>query len=494
MVTDEQVRRLLEMDARGMDKETAAARAGMCPKTARKYRRAGKLPSETKKPHTWRTRRDPFKEQWPGVREQLELNPGLYATTLFEHLQRMHPGKFQDGQLRTFQRRVRHWRATEGPPREVFFSQVHEPGRLCASDFTDCGALGVTIVGRPFEHKLYHFTLTYSNWEWARVCFSETLEALSEGLQEALWKLGGVPQAHRTDQLSSAVNVLSEKKRFTERYGALISHYGLEGQKTNPASPHENGDVEKRHDLLKRRIDQALMLRGSRDFESRESYEEFLCGLLEQLNRGRSERLAREREVLGRLPTRRLPAFKEVRGVRVSKGSLIRVDRNRYSVPSRLIGQKVDVRVRAERLDIYYGRQKLAEVPRLSGRGKVRIDYRHVIDWLVRKPGALEGYRYREELFPTSRFRMAYDELKARYGRGGAGRYARILELAARQSESGVDRALRELLGGEGRVSVEAVERHLEIAGRPESPPPVRVEAPDLAAFDRLLSGEEAGR
>jgi len=494
MVTDEQVRRLFEMDARGISKETAAARAGMCPKTARKYRQAGKLPGEMKKPRTWRTWKDAFEEVWPWCREQLELNPGLYATTLFDHLQRMHPGKFQDGQLRTFQRRVRHWRATEGPPREVFFSQMHEPGRLCESDFTDCSALGVTIAGRPFAHKLYHFTLTYSNWEWARVCFSESLESLSEGLQEALWKLGWVPQAHRTDQMSSAVNVLSEKKRFTRRYGALMDHYGLEGEKTNRRSPHENGDVEKRHHLLKRQLDQALMLRGSRDFESRKRYEEFLCEVLEQLNRGRSERLAREQQALGRLPTRRLPSFKEVRGVRVSKGSLIRVERNRYSVPSRLIGQKVDVRVRAERLDIYYGRQKLAEVPRLSGRGKVRIDYRHVIDWLVRKSGALERYRYREELFPTSRFRMAYDDLKARYGGGGAARYARILELAAKQSESGVDRALRELLQGEGRVSVEAVQKHLEIADRPEAPPRVTVEAPDLTAFDRLLSGKEAGR
>ena len=494
MVTDEQVRRLFEMDGKGMGKETAAAKAGMGVDTARKYRELGKLPSEVKKPHTWRTREDPFREVWDWCREQLELTPGLHATTLFRALQRRYPGKFQDGQIRTLQRRVKKWRATEGPPKEVYFPQVHEPGRLCQSDFTDMCGLGVTVQGRPFPHLLYHFTLTYSNWEWAAVCFSESLEALSEGLQEALWKLGGVPESHRTDQLTAAVNVLSDAKKFTRRYRALMDHYGLEPEKTQPESPHENGDVERRHGVLKRRVEQALMLRGSSDFESREAYEKFLHTLLTQLNKGRSERLAEENAALGKLPLTKMRACKEYRDVRVSRGSLIRVERNRYSVPSRLIGEKVNVRVRAERLDIYYGRQKLEELPRLRGRGKVRIDYRHLIDWLVRKPGAFEGYRYREELFPTSRFRMAYDELKTRYGTTGPGRYVKILYLAARESETGVDRALQKLLRPGKRVSVKAVKEYLEIEGEPEAPPDVTVDAPDLAAFDTLLHSREVGQ
>ena len=494
MVTDQQVRRLFEMDAEGVPKETAAAKAGMDPKTARKYRKAGKLPSEMKKAHTWRTRKDPFGEVWPWCEEQLELNPSLQATTLFRALQRRHRGQFQDGQLRTLQRRVRKWRATAGPPREVYFAQVHQPGELCASDFSDMTSLEVTIGGRPFPHMLYHFTLTYSNWEWATVCFSETMEALSEGLQEALWALGGVPDKHRSDQLSAAVHRLGEGEKFTARYEALMAHYGLEPQKTQPASPHENGDIERRHGVLKARVDQALMLRGSRDCESREAYEKFLHTILDRLNTGRSERLAEEREVLGTLPPARLPACKEVRGVRVSKGSLIRVDRNRYSVPSRLIGEKVDVRLRADKVEVYYGREKIQEMPRLRGRSKTRIDYRHIIDWLVRKPGAFESYRYREELFPTSRFRMAYDALTEKVPATAGKRYVQILHLAATVSERGVDLALRELLRPGGEVSVEAVREQLEIAGEPEAPPDVRVEQPDLAQFDALLSGGEVGR
>ena len=103
-----------------------------------------------------------------GSREQMvEANPGLEAKTLFEALQREHPGRFADGQLRTLQRRLKHWRATEGPGREVFFAQQHVPGRLGQSDFTHMSELGITIGGQSFPHLLYHFVLTYSNWETA---------------------------------------------------------------------------------------------------------------------------------------------------------------------------------------------------------------------------------------------------------------------------------------------------------------------------------------
>ena len=495
MVTNQQVRRLFEMDGKGVAKETAAAKAGMCSDTARKYRRLGKLPSEVKKPHTWRTREDPFEEVWPWCVEQLELNPTLQATTLFRELQRRQPGRFQDGQLRTLQRRIKQWRATEGPPKEVYFSQVHKPGELCESDFTDLSGLGVTIQGQPFDHLLYHFTLTCSNWEWARICHTENMEALIEGLQESLWKLGGVPKSHRTDQMSAAVSQLSDKKKFTRRYRALMDHYGLEPEKIRPKSPNENGDIESRNGVLKMRIDQALMLRGSRDFESRKAYKKFLRKLLERLNKGRSEKLSEERKVLGRLPLEKMQAHKEYRDVRVSRGSLIRVGRNRYSVPSRLVGEKVNVRVSAERVEVYYGRSKVEDLQRLRGRGKVHIDYRHLIDWLMRKPGAFEGYRWREELFPTSRFRMAYDELKGRHGKSaGNKRYLNILYLAAMESEVGVDRALRNLLRPGQQVTVEAVEKQLEIAAEPEAPPDVMVDWPDLSAFDELLGREAVVR
>ena len=156
MVTDNQVRRLRMLIQQGKTLQQAADRTEMDVKTARKYRDSGLLPSECAPEHTWRTRYDPFQEVWPWIEEQLQLNPRLRAKTLLDALQREHPGRFADGQLRTLQRRVKRWRALHGRPREVFFSQVHRPGGLCQSDFTRTGPLGVTIAGRPFDHLLYH--------------------------------------------------------------------------------------------------------------------------------------------------------------------------------------------------------------------------------------------------------------------------------------------------------------------------------------------------
>lgn len=190
-ITDQQVRRLQRLDIRGTPATVAALRSGMDPKTARKYRRLDRLPSEVRMPHSWRTHTDSFVDVWSSVVERLALNPGLEALTLFRQLQREHPGTFPDGQLRTFQRRVKIWRATQGPPKEVFFAQVHTPGRLCASDFTHMTKLAVTINGQPFDHLIYHFVLTYSNWETGTVCFAESFESLADGLQNALAELGG---------------------------------------------------------------------------------------------------------------------------------------------------------------------------------------------------------------------------------------------------------------------------------------------------------------
>ncbi len=196
----------------------AAAKAGMDEKTAWKYRRAGKLPSQARQGHTWRTREDPFAEVWPELCELLETNPGLEAKTLFEDLQRRYAGRFKDGQLRTLQRRIKRWRALDGPGKEVFFPQAHRPGELCESDFTWMTKLGITIADQPFVHLFYHFTLPYSNWETGRVCVSESFESLSECLQAALWELGGVPRTHRTDRMSTAVKQIRDPSPQT---GAL---------------------------------------------------------------------------------------------------------------------------------------------------------------------------------------------------------------------------------------------------------------------------------
>jgi len=490
MITDRQVLRLRKWLARGETLSRAAWKTGMDRKTARTYR-MGKLPSERAAEHDWRTRDDPFEAVWNEVFEQLKANAGLQAKTLFAWLQRTYPGRFQDGQLRTFQRGVKRWRALCGPEKEVFFSQVHQPGQLCASDFTVMNDLQITVQGRGFDHLLYHFVLTYSNWEWATVCFSESFESLSEGLQESLWQLGGVPQRHRSDRLSAAVNNLSDQREFTDRYQALMNHYQLTMEKTNPRQANENGDVESSHRHLKEAIDQALMLRDSRDFESRDAYQKFLLEILAQKNAGRERRLGEERSYLHPLPAQRTESFKRVR-VHVGQGSLIRVQRNVYSVHSRLIGEQVDVRIYADHLDVWYAQKHLERLPRLRGAQKHNVNYRHVIDWLVRKPGAFDNYRYRDDLFPTSRFRMTYDDLKDRHAVNVASReYLRILQLAARESETAVDDVLRVLLDTGEPISADLAEARLRQDDPVRAATDVTVDEPDLGMFDDLLEEQE---
>ena len=485
MVTDRQVRRLFDGLASGQTLALAAERAGMHRETGRRYRRLGRLPSEVAGVHGWRTREDPFEAVWEEAVEFLEGNAGLEAKTIFEHLQRIYPGRFQDGQIRTFQRRVKTWRATEGPGKEVFFAQVHEPGKLCQSDFTSMNGLGVRIGGQAFDHLVYHFVSTYSNWESHTVCFSESFESLSEGLQNALWEFGGVPLEHQTDRLSAAVNNLTNPEEFAHRYESLLGHYGLNGRKTNPSSPNENGDVEQRHYRFRRAVDQALMLRGSRDFDTRGQYEAFLKTVSGQLNSGRGVRHREELAAIRPLPAYRLESWKRIR-VRVRSGSLITVHHNAYSVPSRLIGECVDVRLYAEYLEVWYGQRLVESMPRLRGRGKHRITYRHIIDWLVRKPGAFENYRYREEMFPTSRFRMAYDALRQSSPGRADRHYLEILQMAAMEGEARVDDVLRLLLDRGQPIEPHSIEELLEDTGKIPAPTEIFIEPVDLTVFDEL--------
>jgi hypothetical protein len=494
MVTDAQVRRLKRLSKTEKNQELAAAKAGMDRKTARGYVGDPRLPSERKEDRNWRTRTDPFDDEWEKIREQVATNPGLEAKTIFEALQRQHPGKFADGQLRTLQRRLKHWRATAGPEQEVFFAQQHVAGRLGQSDFTRMGELNITIGGQSFPHLLYHFVLTYSNWEDVSLCYSESFESLSDGLQNALWELGGVPLDHRTDRMSLAVNNASDEREFTTRYEGLLRHYKMTGQKIQAGKANENGDVEQRHYRLKRAVDQALLLRDSRNFPSVGEYKAFLRSLVVQLNAGRRDRLRIEMQYLRPLPAGRLESMKRER-VKVDSGSLVYVDRNVYSVHSRLIGEQVEARLGAEVVEVWYAGRKVEELPRLRGRGKHRVDYRHIIDWLVRKPGAFENYRYREELFPTSRFRMAWDALRETTPLRASKRYLEILELAAKEGEVRVDDALRCLLEmgepGEGKLNAEAVRALLLAGDVPVPATSIDIAEVSLAGFDELLCGTE---
>lgn len=491
MVSDAQVLLLRKkLMKEGMTQEAAAAAAGMSVRTARTWQE-GPLPSESRTGRTWRTRQDPFADVWALVVEPLlkaDEERELQAKTVFDELTRRYPGKFVPGQLRTLQRQIRDWRALHGPDQQVVFPQEHPMGREAAFDFTDCRELGVTIGGAAFDHLLYVLRLSASKWTYAEIARGETWEAVSQGLQNALWELGRRPAVVRHDNLSAATRELKEGtgRSLTVRFQALLDHYGLHSTRITPGESHENGIVEKTNDLLKTALDQALRLRGSRDFASRDAYAAFVNEIRNRMNDERQVAIDAEKALLEPLPTTRLPDFTDY-DMQVRSWSTIRVRGQTYSVPSRLIGHEVTVRVFTEHLEIRFQNKPTATVPRVRGRGAVSIDYRHVIWSLVRKPGAFARYRYREELFPTLAFRRTYDALVGWRGDRADVEYVRILHLAASTLQGPVERALVALLEAGDAFDYAAVKAiaHPE----PVTVPEVHIGAPDLARYDRLLGG-----
>jgi hypothetical protein len=335
---------------------------------------------------------------------------------------------------------------------------------------------------------VYHFVLTYSNWETGSICFSESFESLSTGLQNALWELGGVPATHRSDRLSAAVQTPSKDgvADFTRRYQALLRYYGLNGQKIQTGKANENGDIEQRHNRFKKAVEQSLLLRGSREFVSRQAYEAFLKEVFGQLNSGRRKRLLEELSVLKALPLKRSDDYTVIH-TKVGPSSTIRIKKNVYSVHSRLIGERIEVRLYAEYLELWYAQKKLEQIPRLRGATNHYIQYRHIIEWLKRKPGAFDNYRYRSDLFPSSRFRMAYDTLKSHCPARAHKEYLGILYLAARETESGVDEALKVLLEQNTALDVAAVEALLGSQQTLAKPTDIVVEPIDAGLYDTLL-------
>ena len=492
MVTDQQVRRLIEMRNKQDYQYQAADAAGMSSKTAGKYLQSGKLPSQCRVEHTWPTRQDPFAEDWDFVKRLLkDTQAALEAKTLLAYLQRAYPGKYHDGQLRTLQRHIKAWKALYGPAKEVFFSQHYDPGHWSCSDFTSMNKLAITIAQQPFDHLFYHFVLCYSNWQAGRICFSESFESLSLGLQDALWKLGGVPAYHRTDNLTSAVHKVGHPDVFTGKYRGLADHYGFESSKTNPASPHENGDVEKSNDLFKKAVDQSLILRGSRDFDTVEAYEKFLQKIIDRMNQNVHKRFAEEIEVLKQLPNLRYDDY-ETRTCKVGRGGTFRLLHNTYSAHSRLVGETVTVRVYADQLEIWYAQRHIETLPRLRGENGHCINYRHLIDRLVRKPGAFENYCYKDDLFPTSQFRIAYDILRDTVSIRQANKeYLKILELAAKESESLVNEALRWLIHLEEEISFTNVKQVVDSKQQALDPTDVYIESVDIQGYNSLYETPE---
>ena len=344
----------------------------------------------------------------------------LRATTIIEWLEERFPGRFSASQLRTLQRRLQDWRALNDPDQEVYFPQEHPPGREAQLDFTHCNSLGVTIGGRRYRHLLFQLVLSHSGWRYAEVVAGETFLALKQGLQNALWELGGAPQVIRSDNTSALTHEIkrSRGRALNDNYAELLEHYGLEATLINSGESHENGVAEQAHYRLKDALDQALMLRGSRDFDSAESYTGFVRKVVDRRNRLVQGKLEQERPLLQCLPPAPVPEYVNYQA-RVRKWGTIQAAGRTYTVPSRLIGKEVQIRLYAERLEVYYKGHLVERVERVRGEREANVNYRHVIgspgrgrgQALVRKPGAFARYRFREQMFPTMTFRLAYDAL-----------------------------------------------------------------------------------
>lgn len=487
MVTDRQVKRLRKMIKEGKTLGAAAAAAGMSERTARAWK-AGPVPSDTKTPRLWRTRTDPFADVWetdvlPLLRD--DERGILQATFVLELLRERHPERFDDSHLRTLQRRMSDWRALEGPDKEIYFPQEHIPGREGAFDFTCCNELAVTIGGQVFAHLVFEFVLTFSGWRSICLAFSETFEAMLHGIQVALWKLKGVPTVWRSDNLSAATHELRGGGReLTRKYRGVLDHYSARASRIAPGKANENGTAEGSHRTLKSLLDQELLVRGHRDFESVEAYVAFLEGAEARLNRHAESRLAVEREALLPLPSMPLPEYTKYQSV-VRCWSTVAVGGRIYSVPSRLKGKEVEILQYANHVEIWYRGHKTETMPRLRGDKHHRIDYRHVIWSLVRKPGAFARYKFREELFPSLVFRHAYDALVTWRGERADVEYVRILHLAASTMQCDVEAALTVLL--ERAVAFDYHDVKSLAAPEKTSVPTVHIPKADPSEYDRLL-------
>jgi len=461
--------------------EIAAAKAGMHVQTARKYLKHRKLPKELKKPHTWRNRPDVFAAYWDEIETYLKTAPGLQAKTVFIYLQNKYPDKFGDGQLRTLQRQFQNWKAVNGKNQEVIFRQEHIPGVQSQSDYTNMNDLHITIGGEPFRHLLFHFMLTYSRWEDIYICYEESFASLSQGYERSVWKLGAVASEHRTDNLSAATKKAECRREFTERWQNLMDHYKVKPSRNNPGEGHENGSIEKSHDLFKTAVDQQLMLRGSRNFIDIASYEEFLEIVLASRNCTRKTALIEEMGKLKDLPDDKWGSPKIV-PVRVSPSSIVQIDKVSYSVPSRLISFSLMAHVYYDKICLFYGQKCLQEMPKAQD--KSSIDYRHIIDSLIRKPGAFTNYQYKEALFPRLCFRQAYDELVKHSKARGHKYYLEILQLAKMHGEHHVASGL--ILLQENKITPlpEELKKLLDL---PTKTPDVKVDQPILAIYDQLL-------
>jgi hypothetical protein len=490
-VTDQQMR-LFMTHRQTHSVPVAAAKAGISQATSYRLQADPTLPSQKKTPRS-RRRPDPLANIFDTeVVPLLRSSPGVRPVAVYEELLRQHPD-LDTGIRRTLERRIRAWRAEHGPEQEVIFRQTHTPGKMGLSDFTAMGKLGVTVAGELLDHRLYHFRLAYSGFQHAHVVLGgESYVALAEGLQNALWTLGGVPHNHRTDSLSAAFKNLDKSAQadLTDRFEALCRHYGMTPTRNNKGVAHENGSIESPNGHLKRAIEDALVMRGSRDFEDLTDYRRFIDEIVGRINARNAKRIDLERASLRPLPARRTTDYEEVT-LRVTSSGGFTLRKVFYTVPSRLIGHHLRVRLYDDRLELFLGGTALMTLPRgralSNGSHGHVVNYRHVIHSLRKKPMALMGLIYRDQLFPRRVFRDMFAVVLEQTGEKAACRMT--VDLLALAHDRGCEAELAEQLEEDLRQNRPPDLAALRALFSPpaEALPKVEVRMADLSSYDQLV-------
>lgn len=493
-INSEQVKVYMKARNDGKSQVTAAATAGISERSGRRADK-GELQAGSKRGRYWRTRSDPFIEVWESdIVPLLKKNAELSPITLFEKLQKDYPGEYQDSKLRTFQRRVSKWKALYGPDQDVMFRQEQVAGRMGLSDFTKLKEVSITLQGKPFRHLLYHFRLAFSGWCSVKIIHGgESYTALAEGLQDALCRLGGVPREHRSDSLSAAYRNLTKEaaEDVTKRYQEFCRHYGMEPTRNNRGKGHENGAVESPHGHLKKRIRQALLLRDSCDFDSVTAYEEFVAGIVRDINSRKQDKIEEERHHLQPLPLTRTADYTE-KVVPVSTSSTIQVKRVIYTVPSRLIGERLRVHIYDNRLAIYLGSTLTVTLPRAfttsSNHRARQVNYRHVISSLEKKPQAFRYSQIRDDLLPNDTYKAVWAWLDSEMlPRKACKMMVGLLALAHRANcESRLGSYLQDMMEGGSLPSLQDIQQKFE--AKEPTIPIIEVNHAPAASYDALLT------
>ena len=493
-INDQQVRTYMRLHT-DHTQATAAVKAGLSVATARRIDHDPRPPSAKKQRRMYRTRPDPLAGLWDEeIVPLLRAAPGLRPITLFDELARRHPGRIGASFRRTLERRVAEWKALHGSDQDVIFPQIQQPGRMGLSDFTDANGLGVIVGGQPLEHRLYHFALACSGFEHAEIVLGgESYPALASGLENALRLLGGVPREHRSDSLSAAFRNLTKPDAddLTRRFEALVTHFGMVPSRNNRGVAHENGAIESRHGHVKKRIAQALLLRGSSSFDDLDAYRAFVADVVSQHNRRHATMIDAERTVLRSLPTAPAMTWQEMT-VRVTSASGFMCRHVFYTVPSRLVGHRLHLRIHDDRIEAYLGGSFVLTLPRgrrAKGACAVHVvDYRHIIAALRAKPGALANLAYRDALWPRTAYRRAWEALTAAGPDRDAART--MVGLLALAHDRGIEADLATAIDAgleAGELPDLAALRH-RFTPAATAAPEVSVILPPLAAYDRLIT------